>query len=47
MKTYAIKRYMKDKNLDYRIDDVINKPVTLMNSIVRYFKNKFQRPRPI
>jgi len=42
---HAIKRYMKDKNLDYS-DDMINKLVGVGSSIVRYFKNKFQRPRP-
>ena len=43
--THAIKRYMKDKDLEYN-DNLINKIVDVGSAIVRYYKNKFQRPRP-
>ena len=42
---HAIKRYMKDKDLEYS-DSLINKLVDVGSAIVRYYKNKFQRPRP-
>ena len=43
--SHAVKKYLKDKDLDYSDND-INKIVGLGSAIVRYYKNKFQRPRP-
>jgi hypothetical protein len=43
--TFAIKKYMKENNLDYNKEDM-EKIVKIGESVSRHFKNNFQRPRP-
>jgi len=42
---YAIKEYMNGNSLDYK-ESEMNKIADIGSGIVRYYKNKFERPRP-
>ena len=42
---FAVKEYLKENKLDYNESDV-DKIADVGSGIVRYYKNKFERPRP-
>ena len=42
---FAVKEYLEKNNLDYNESDV-DKIADVGSGIVRYYKNKFERPRP-
>ena len=42
---FAIKEYLKENKLDFKESDV-DKIADIGSSIVRHYKNKFERPRP-
>ncbi len=42
---FAIKKYLKENKLDFKESDV-DKIADIGSSIVRHYKNKFERPRP-